>query len=276
MTDRPHVRRGQPDVRREGAVDVNAEDARVLAYVKVTAPALLAVAAHDVRFDGDARAERGAAHAIAPRDHLTGHLGPHHARRHHPRLCPRIPVVEMHVGAAHGCCRDAEQHLAGSGLRLGYIADGEAGRGSRLEDRLHSFGLWARNAGRQTSACCPLARHRLPSMIRPAARRLDREARCSKELSGRRRGRADSLSPTSASTNGTADTRCGATWTRNPATSCGASCARVSPRRDGSSTVPPRSDASKRRSPRTPRTCARGSPGRSRAFRSYSYRTCAR
>ena len=108
---------GHGEMGRERTVDVDAEDARVLADVEVAATAFVAVTADDVRLDGHAGPERRTCDAVTPGDDLAADLVADHARRMHARRRPGIPVVEVHVGAAHRCRGDAEEHLAGRGRR---------------------------------------------------------------------------------------------------------------------------------------------------------------
>ena len=79
VADRPHVRHRYGEVGRERTVDVDADDARVLADVKVAATALVAVAAHDVR----TRPPRGSRAADRARRH------PRRRPRRRPRDRPR-------------------------------------------------------------------------------------------------------------------------------------------------------------------------------------------
>jgi hypothetical protein len=73
---------------REGAVDVDTQDPRVLAHMKIPAAALVAVTTDDVRLDGDAGSGRRALDALSPGHDLTADLVSDHARRTHARRRP--------------------------------------------------------------------------------------------------------------------------------------------------------------------------------------------
>ncbi len=121
------------------AVHVDAQDAVVLADVRVAGPALEAHAAGDVRLgrdivaDGDHRDVRPDFH------HFTAQLMADDAGRVNAALRPLVPSVDMVVGSAQRRGYDAHNHLAGPGLRLGNIQQLQAGSGLCFDQCAHGL-----------------------------------------------------------------------------------------------------------------------------------------
>ncbi len=136
---RPEIAGGQADVGRESTVDVDAEDARVGADMEVAAPTFGAVVTDDVGLDSEAFADKARiVDAVPDGNDGTADLVTHHPRRSHPRLRPRVPVVEMNVGPAHRSGGNLEKNLTGPGYGFGDITEVEPRGGGGLDDRLHS------------------------------------------------------------------------------------------------------------------------------------------
>jgi hypothetical protein len=133
------------------------------------------VTAHQVRLDGDPRTECRSVHALTPGDHLPTDLVADHARRVNARRGPRVPVVEMDVGAAHRGRRNPQQDLAGCGARNGHVADRETGSGCGFEDGEHGAVIMRSFPVRQTSVPGPPCPGRLRRIAVPDA--AQRQAR---------------------------------------------------------------------------------------------------
>ena len=93
----------------EAAVSVDTEDAGVGADVEVAAPARRTAAADDVGTDGDPLADGDpAVDAGTEGDHLAAQFVADDPGGIGPWTGPRVPVVEVDIGAAHGRGDDPE------------------------------------------------------------------------------------------------------------------------------------------------------------------------
>src|SRR5207253_9278249 len=84
------------------AIDVHSKDLRVHANVPLPAQALPAMAADDVRLAGHKLAHLPVLDALADLDDRSAELMADNARRLDPGGRPRVPIVNVKVGAAHG------------------------------------------------------------------------------------------------------------------------------------------------------------------------------
>ena len=86
---------------------------------------------------GDTIARLEAAHFAADLDHLaTEFMSDRH--RHRDRLpCPRVPVIDVHVGAADRGLADADQDVVMTHARLGNLFHPDAGFGARFDQCFH-------------------------------------------------------------------------------------------------------------------------------------------
>ena len=104
---------------RESARPVHADTQRVAAQVAPPGAAVAAMSAGDVAFARHPVAGLEAAHLAADLDDLARILVTHGHRHRHGLLRPRVPVVDMHVGAADGGAVDLDEDVvvADRGLR---------------------------------------------------------------------------------------------------------------------------------------------------------------
>src|SRR5439155_22195988 len=128
----PDARRRYGDVAGERAVAVDAEDARALAHVRVAGAALEAHAAGDVALRGDVVADRDVPDELPALDDGAGELVAKRERRDDPALRPRVPPVDVQVGAADARGLDLDQHLVRRGLRDRDLVETQAGLRARL------------------------------------------------------------------------------------------------------------------------------------------------
>src|SRR5450759_965247 len=137
VRDVPRVGRREREVLREAAVPVHADSDRVGAQEAPPSAAAAAEAADDVSLAGDALVDAEAADAFADLRHVPHELVPEDLRRTDGALRPRVPVPDVHIGAADGDLLDADQQIAGADPRNGHLF--ERGTGSRrgLHQSLH-------------------------------------------------------------------------------------------------------------------------------------------
>jgi hypothetical protein len=133
----PHVRGGHRDVLGEAAVTVDSDDPRVRTNVSVSRSAEQTASVNDVSLGR---------HPVTlfhigdePPDlyHVAGEFVPDDERRLAPRLRPRIPVVDVNVGAAHSGPAHTNENLVLTDFRLRHILEFEAGCGGFLYQRFH-------------------------------------------------------------------------------------------------------------------------------------------
>src|SRR6266853_1265110 len=77
-------------------------------------------------------------HSITQLHNLADELVADDQRGMDRRLGPLVPGLDVQVGAADARAHDADQHLAGTGLRIGYVPQPQARRRLRFDERLHS------------------------------------------------------------------------------------------------------------------------------------------
>jgi hypothetical protein len=134
----PHVRRRHGDVLGEAAVAIDADDARVGADVRIARAAEQAAAVDDVPFGGHAIAGVHVGDEPSDLDDFAGELVADDDRRLHAALCPRIPVVNVHVGAAHAGAPHPNEHFVFSDCRLGNVAEFEPRSRRWFHQRFHA------------------------------------------------------------------------------------------------------------------------------------------
>ena len=115
----PDVRRRHRDVLGEAAVAVHADDFRVRADVRVAGAAEQAASVDDVALRGHAIALVDVGDETADSHDVAGELVPDDDRRLDAPLRPVVPVVDVHVGAAHAGAPDANQDFVVADRRFG-------------------------------------------------------------------------------------------------------------------------------------------------------------
>ena len=100
VVEMPDVRRRHRDVLGETAVAIDADDLRVRADVRVAGAAEQASAVDDVAFGGHAIAFAHVGDEAADLHDFAGELVADDDRRFHAPLRPRVPIVDVNVGAA--------------------------------------------------------------------------------------------------------------------------------------------------------------------------------
>src|SRR5262249_39621308 len=149
----------------EGAVPVDADDARVATDVAIAGAALEAMPAHDVPLSGDLLANAQPRDAVAQSLDLSGELVTDDEWRLEAALSPMIPIGDMQIRAAHAGVPHGDQPFPRSRNRLRDGLHGQAGRAFFFDDRLHELGDWGkRDGGRVTRSRA--GNHHLPGARR--------------------------------------------------------------------------------------------------------------
>ena len=118
----PDVRRGHRDVLGEASVAVDADDLRVRADVRVARAAEQATSVDDVSFGRDAVAFLHVGDEASDLHDIAGEFVSDDERRLATALRPRVPVVDVHVGAADAGAPHTDQDFVVSDPRLRDIA----------------------------------------------------------------------------------------------------------------------------------------------------------
>ena len=95
------------------------------------------MAAGDVTLAGDPLADLEPDDVGAELLDLAHELVPDDHRHWDGRLRPRVPVVDVQIGAADRGLANADQHLAIAGRRLGNVLDPQPGLAARLDECFH-------------------------------------------------------------------------------------------------------------------------------------------
>ncbi len=149
--ERQHVGRGHHDVVGEGAVPIDADDARVATDMAVAGAALQTVPAHDVPLGGHELTSLEFGHPVAQGDDLPSELVAHDDGRRDPALRPGVPVGDVQVRAADTGVAHRDQHFPRTDGRLRYGDDFQARGPCWFDDRLHGVEtLEQRDDGRGT------------------------------------------------------------------------------------------------------------------------------
>src|SRR5581483_6297856 len=134
----PDVRHRQRDVLGERARPLDAEPDRVCAEVPPAGQAVPAAAADDMALAADEIADREVADVRAELDDLADELvADDHRHRDRP-LRPRVPAVDVEVGATDAGLVDADQDVVDSELRLRDLLEPEALGRPGLDERSHA------------------------------------------------------------------------------------------------------------------------------------------
>src|SRR3954469_5115505 len=110
--------------------------------------AVAAAAAHDVPLAADEIADLEAADVRAALHDLADELVPDHQRHRNRLLRPRVPVVDVQVGAADPGLAHPDQDVVDTDLRNGDVLERQARRSLRLDERLHAITLIRPEAAR--------------------------------------------------------------------------------------------------------------------------------
>ena len=141
LPDDPGIHRRDHQVLGEGSLDVDAQDAQVLADVRSPGSTCRASPARDVGLRRHERSGLDVMHLGADSLDRPGHLVPErHRESTYPLLSPFVPVIDVEVGAADRGCVDANEHLALAGRRDGHAHQLGPGSGSRLAEGAHRPG----------------------------------------------------------------------------------------------------------------------------------------
>ncbi len=122
------------------AVAVHPDTLRVGAEVAAAGQAVAAMPADDVPFAGDQLALGQAGHAVAGVLHRSDIFVADDQRRLDGARGPRVPFVDMHVGAADGGLLDFDQHIVDPGGGDRGLRHDEAGGGGGFDDGAHGGG----------------------------------------------------------------------------------------------------------------------------------------
>src|SRR5436190_1991283 len=134
----PDVRRGHCDVFSEASVAIDADDLRVWADVRVSSSAKQTTAVDDVALGGDAISLAHVGDETADLRHFARELVSDDDWWFHAALRPRIPVVDVHVSAAHAGASYANQNFIVPDGRHGNVFENETrGRGC-FHQRFHA------------------------------------------------------------------------------------------------------------------------------------------
>ena len=120
---------------------LHAEPDRVGAQVAPAGHAVAAAAADDVPLAADDVAGAEVAHVRADLDDLADELVPDHERHGNRLLRPRVPLVDVEVGAADPGLAHPDQDVVDPDLRLGHVLEPEPRLGLGFDERPHSADL---------------------------------------------------------------------------------------------------------------------------------------
>ena len=151
----PDVGGGQRDVLGERAVAAHAEADGVAAQVPAAGQAVAALAADQVALAADQVADRDVRRRRRRLDDLADELVAEDQRGARRACCAQASQEpDVQVGAADAGAQHLDQHLAGTGPRLGYVHEPQAGLGLLLDKRLHAAapGVTVLFSGRHQSA----------------------------------------------------------------------------------------------------------------------------
>ena len=134
----PNVRRWHRDELGEAPIAIDANDLRVRADVRVARAAEQASSVDDVALRRHAISLVNVGDETADLDHLAGELVPDDDRRLDASLRPRIPVVDMHVGAAYARAPDANEDFVVADRRFRNVFQLETRSSRGLHKRFHA------------------------------------------------------------------------------------------------------------------------------------------
>jgi hypothetical protein len=133
----PDVELGNGDQLRKGAVAVHAHAQRVGAEVAASGQAVPAMAADDVSFGTDEITDLVTMHVAAHRDDASDEFVACDGAGLDGLLGPRVPIVDMHVGAADARLQDPDQNVIDAVGRLRHVFEPNAFAGFGLHKRFH-------------------------------------------------------------------------------------------------------------------------------------------
>ena len=162
----PDVRHRQRHELGESARPLHAEPDRVRAEMPAPGHAVAAAPTDDVALAADDLARVEVAHVRAHVDDLADELVADHERHRDRLLRPRVPRVDVEIGAADARLAHADQDVVDPDLRLRNVLEPEPRLGLCFDERSHS----------PSSSCCPGSRrlgklsvdYRKPRRARPA------------------------------------------------------------------------------------------------------------
>src|SRR6476646_4362990 len=134
----PDVRCGHRDVFGEAAVPVDANDLRVRTHVRVAGATEQASSIDDVTFRCYAIAFAHIGDERTDLHHFTGELVTDDERRNTSAACPRVPFVNVDVGAAHSRSPHANQHFILTNRRLSDVFQYESRSCRFFYERFHA------------------------------------------------------------------------------------------------------------------------------------------
>src|SRR6188474_3894921 len=133
------VERRDHQVLREAPWPVDTDAHGVAAQVAPARAAVAAVAAGDVALARYPVADRETLHFAADLDDLAAVLMTDRHRHWNRLLCPGVPAVDVHVGAADRGLADLDPDVVGAELRLRYLLEPDPRGALRLHQCLHLF-----------------------------------------------------------------------------------------------------------------------------------------
>ena len=133
----PDVGHGQDDVLGERARAVDADALGIRTEMPPTGQAVAAEPAHDVALAADDQSGLEVDHVGADLDDLAHELVADHQGHGNGLGRPRVPVVDVQVGAADPRPMDADEHVVDAGLGLGDVGEPQPAFGPALHQRFH-------------------------------------------------------------------------------------------------------------------------------------------
>src|ERR1700736_2098881 len=133
----PDVRRRHGYVIRETAVTVYADDLGVRAHVRVACSAEQTPPVDDVSLRRDAVAFPHISDETTHLHHVTGEFVSDHEGRFAAPLRPRVPVVDVNIGAAYPSASHTNENFVFADPRLGNVLQLETWRRGFLYQRFH-------------------------------------------------------------------------------------------------------------------------------------------
>ena len=168
-----HVAGGKRQILRERTRAIHADTQRVAAQVAPAGAAVAAMSAGDVAFARHAVAGLDAAHFAADLDDLARVLVTDGHRHRDGFLRPRVPVVDMHVGAADGRAVDLDEHVVVADRGLRHVLHPDSGFRSSLDQCFHEPAFWMMPRSRPACANAWITWSSCAGRVRGAQLRAD-------------------------------------------------------------------------------------------------------
>src|SRR6267143_1031959 len=127
----------QDDVLRERSVAIDAEDAVILAHMRLSGATLETVTTCDVRLSGDVIAHLDERNIRADIHDLAAHFMANDTRRVNAAVSPGIPIINMGIRSAERSGCDADDRIGVARFRIRPVGNGQPWLSRGLDERTH-------------------------------------------------------------------------------------------------------------------------------------------